>query len=218
MCRMSPKFAQFCFAGMMAVAAGSLAACSMSAPTFMSRKKIEVVEDVRHLNMETARLDKAALSDIAGEYLDHGDGPVHVTVTYDPAVRGNTAMMATDNAARISSSLRRLNVGDVEAEILPVHGQAASTTLISYTNYTARAPGGCANFDTLDDNDPGNYRDYELGCSTETYIARQVARPQDLLGREGNENLEDGRKWGNVVEYHKEQVRNQPLNGEQASE
>ncbi len=214
----SRKITQVCFAGMLVMAAGSLSACSMDSPTFMAQKHVEVVEDVKHIEVETAQLDEETITAIGAEYLRRGDGPIDIVVTYNPAARGNTAMMATDNAARITSVLGRMNVRDVKTQILPIRDAEASQTLLSYTAYTARAPQGCGDMELVDDAAHENYREYGLGCSTETYLARQISRPQDLLGRDDVEVVEDGRKRANVVEAYKTRIQNEGLTTERPSD
>lgn len=210
----SHKLAKYYFTGMLIIAAIALSGCSFDSPTFYSQKKVEVSEEVRHIEAETTQLDKATLSAIATDYLEQGDGPLDIVVTYNPSARGNSAMMASDNAARISQTLGHMNVNNVNIEILPIHHASVSKTLISYTAYTAHAPQGCTDFAMIDDSAHENFRPYELGCSTETYLARQIARPQDLLGRDGDEGVEDGRKRANVVEAYKSRVQNETLNAE----
>lgn len=213
----SRKITNIIFGGIVIAAATSLSACSLDAPSFATQKKVEVVQDVYQMELETAKLDETVLHGVAEHYLDQGAGPVAVTVTYDPASRGNTAMKATDNAARIASALRHLHVADVSTEILPVHGQDTSLALLSFTSYTARAPEDCGQMEAVDDTRLENYRDYELGCSMAGYFAQQVARPRDLLGGDEVTGEASARKRANVVEDYKARVRNPALQAERAS-
>lgn len=195
-----------------------LSACSLHEPTFYSPRKVEVVESTGNLKLETSQIDKAALSGIASDYRSHGDGEILVTVTYNPSDRANSAMAATDNAAMMVRSLRENGVTNVKTDILPVVNSQQSMTHIQYTRYDARMPEGCTNM--LDDGDMESdaYRDYELSCTTNDYIARQVANPKDLLGRGHSQEPTDGRKRGNVVEGHKGMMANEPLEGYVATE
>ena len=59
--------------------------------------------------------------------------------------------------------------------------------------------------------------DYRLGCTIETQISRQVARPGDLEGRDTMDNP-DGRKTANTVEPYMTGAPNPALTGETASE
>ena len=212
------RIKQVVFAGVAVFAVFSLSACSLDSPTNLSQKKVEVIEDIRHIEAETSSFDDETLKAIAYHYNDHGEGNIDVVVTYNPASKSNTAMKATDNAAHISAILRSHQVGHVKTEILPVHDDGASMTLMSYTTYRAQAPSGCGDMDGIDDSSHENYRDYGLGCSTETYIARQVARPKDLLGRDGIVEEDDGRKRALVVEAFKWRVQNEPMEVDRASD
>lgn len=197
--------------GLLPVLLSLTAGCTLDSPTYYAQKKVEIVAQEQHYEMDAKKLDRQAARRIAADYARYGDGSVKITVTYDPKDSGNTAMMATDSAARIASLLRAEGVNAVESEILPVSGAGASTVLLSYDGYVARAPEGCDDFATIDDTAHENYRDYELGCSTETYIARQIARPKDLLGRDAITEETDARKRANAVEGYKWTVRNDIL-------
>ncbi|MCB9990822.1 MAG: hypothetical protein H6867_05515 [Rhodospirillales bacterium] len=214
---MNRKITQIALAGLMLGAVAVLPACSLDSPTFYAQKKVEVVEDTRHIEAETSSLDAAALKAIAYEYDDHGEGALEVVVTYNPTSKSNTAMKASDNAARIAQGLRDNGVRNVKTEILPIHDDKPSLTQMSYTSFTAQAPEGCGDLDKIDDSSHENYRDYGLGCSTETYIARQIVRPKDLLGRDDIVDEEDGRKRGLVVESFKWAVQNEPMEADRAS-
>ncbi len=60
-------------------------------------------------------------------------------------------------------------------------------------------------------------KDYKLGCSIETYVSRQIARPKDLLGNDNMGNA-DGRPRVNGVEPYMTGAPNKELSGETASE
>lgn len=191
------------FAGLLLSAATQLTACSMDSPTFFSQKRVEVVEETYSGEFETAAVDKAILEGIGRHYLFHGEGPVNVVVTYNPKGKsGNTAMNASDAAARIASALHKHDIKDVKTDILPIHESDKSMTSIEYMMLRAQAPTGCSLMEDVDDSRNENYRDYQLGCSTESFIAQQVAKPKDLLGRVSAEEP-DARIQANTVELYK---------------
>ncbi|PJB71909.1 MAG: hypothetical protein CO093_04110 [Alphaproteobacteria bacterium CG_4_9_14_3_um_filter_47_13] len=180
-----------------------VASCTLDSPTYLSQKKVEVVETTQQFEMETAKLDNAALKQIAAHYAGHGDGAVDVTVTYNPKAADNSAMMASNQAARIASALRAQEIGTVRTEILPVYESGSSMAYLTYKAYRAQAPEGCNNLEQIDDSAHENFRDYKLGCSTESYIAQQIARPADLLGRANTSEEADARKRANAIEAYK---------------
>lgn len=206
------KLTQVLAAGILAVSGASLTGCSLDTPTAFTQKKVEVIEDTRVLE-ETAILDEDALRVIADQYMSSGHGPIDITVTYNPASKTNTARKASEQAARVAQILKRNSVTDVETEILPVHNDQ-SLTVISYTYYTAQAPSGCGFLENISDEDLQDYKDYRIGCSTETYLAQQIARPKDLVGENEIEEDLDGRKQANVLGAYKVRLQNPRIRAE----
>jgi len=70
----------------------------------------------------------------------------------------------------------------------------------------------------IEDRDHRTDLEYKMGCSVETMIARQIARPGDLLGRAPNSVYKDGRRISNQIEGVRSGAMNEPLGGESASE
>jgi len=155
---------------------------------------------------------------IADHYNHYGDGPVEVTVLYDPVSKKNTAMNAANAADRIASFLRTKGVRHVHADALPINGQGdLSETMISYDTVTAHAPAGCTTSGGLDGKQTAADENYIYGCNIETMISRQIANPRDLAGRDGLD-AGSGRRQANVVEGYKTGAPNDSLEGESASE
>lgn len=204
--------------GFVLAAAVTLGGCTLDSPTTFSQKRAEVVAQPFHYEFETALVDTAALETIGRAYHRYGAGPLDLTVTYNPsAARGNTAMTATENAARIARVLARMGAETVRTDIMPVMGAEISMAHFDFSGTVARAPEGCTTFEDVDDSAHENYRDYVLGCGTETYVARQISQPSDLLGR-AETDTEDGRRLGNVISgSYRSGVPNESLDGEMAS-
>ena len=57
-----------------------------------------------------------------------------------------------------------------------------------------------------------------ISASQVSSIARQIARPSDLLGRAPNSVYKDGRGISNQIEGVRSGAMNEPLGGESASE
>lgn len=190
-------------AGCVSAAGLSLGGCSMDMPTALSQKPAEVVQETKRIELNASEVDDQVLAGIAQDYLYSGDGPVDLTVTYNPASKTNTAMMASDNVARMAAALKRNKVPVVRTDILPVSGAETSLALFRFAGYRAQMPSGCTNFEDIDDKVHENFRAYQLGCSTESYIAQQVARPRDLLGRGDIQEETGARKHANNIEAYK---------------
>ncbi len=180
-----------------------LPACSMDVPTTLTHNKAQVIEEMYRAETATAELDNEKLKWVASDYRDKGAGPISVTVTYNPKSKDNTASRASGNAARIAAVLRKEGRTEVNTEILPIHNSDSSKTLLNYVSYRAEPPKGCNNFEDIDDTVHEDYRKYELGCSTESYLAQQVARPADLLGRGAVREELGARKHANNLEGYK---------------
>ena len=211
------KMSRFLLAGFFLAGLFSVTGCTLDAPTYMSQKKVEVTTRQERIEQETATLDDPALRQIAAYYADHGDGPVDIVVTYNPQSRDNTARHATDSAAHMASVLHKEGVRDVKTDILPIHASDKSVTYVKYMSYEAQAPEGCVGMEDINDIAHENYRDYQLGCSTETYLAKQIAKPKDLLGRTEVTEETDARKRANAVEAYKWTTGSQPLEAESTS-
>jgi pilus biogenesis lipoprotein CpaD len=189
--------------GCAVVLATGLGACSMQTDTDMPQyKKVRLERGPAEQAMPVAALDAAALEAFAKEYNSLGDGPVELTVTYDPRSRTNTAMNATEHAARIARELRYHGVTDVRTSILPVNAQGdGAEALMRYEAVTAHAPEGCDYMGGLDGKDTMPQDDYVYGCTTQMLLARQVARPKDLAGRDDLAPRDARRAVGSVETY-----------------
>lgn len=182
-----------------------MAACSMDHPTFVNQGKMTVEEKPYHTELSTADLNDKAGSAVASDYSYKGTGPLKVTVTYNPKSRYyNTAMKATNAAADFARMLKKNGVEDIQTDILPVHNSETSMTYISYTRYSASPAEGCGEtIDEIDDYQKDAYRSYKLGCSVQTYMAQQMAKPADLLGRSDVHEETGARKHANNIEGYK---------------
>jgi type IV pilus biogenesis protein CpaD/CtpE len=181
---------------------------------------IETYRTEMALEAETATLDAGKLEQVSRHYWAHGDTPLMMTVTYDPHSKTNTAMKATKEAARLKGILSKQGTQSVHTDIMPVRDSGdVSKTLMTYDAVNARAPAECG--DVKVDRNFTNWdkvgEDYQLGCSSESYFAKQIARPKDLHGNDVMD-ITDGRLQANTVELTKGGQANPALKGESASE
>ena len=200
-----------------------LGACSQDHKGNVSLKRVEVHQEQFAKQVTSHDLKQSDLEALAADYNRYGgDDPLTLSVQYDPASSENTAMNATRHASKLANGLRAAGVTNVKTEILPVVGVGDhSRTLITYERYSAHKPEGCGTMPGMDNTttDWEAMRDYGFGCSVEDKIARQIARPKDLLGNDrGLEGEDDGRRASNIIETYRLGEPNEPLEGEQASE
>lgn len=196
-----------------------LSGCEMYSESIVSDRRVQVREEKLTEQVETASLDSDAIAGMIYRYAKSGNGPVDVTVTYDPESKTNTAMRAGDEAARISSVMRKEGASEIVTGILPVRAQGAgSQTIISYSAYQAVAPQNCGLMPGIKELSIDHDPDYRLGCTVETIFAKQISNPSDLLGGARPSSASDGRVNTNVVEAYRMGTQNKPLKGQEASE
>jgi type IV pilus biogenesis protein CpaD/CtpE len=189
----------------------------LDVPEFTARHRPTLHEASFSREAPTEELDFDAVHAIGGQYGRTGEGPVSVSVTYDPKSRTNTASHATSEAARIAVTLHKSGVADVKTEVLPAAAKGGkSTTLISFRTLGVEAAEDCYMMGGVGRKPTGVDRDYPIGCTTETLMARQTAHPRDLQGKAG---LDDGsgRRQYLVVEPYVEGKPNPPLTNTQSA-
>lgn len=206
----------------------SATACTLEEPTWVNSSRVEVHEEGFTDTFETSNLDPGTLRAIGVNYYRYGNGPMDVAVSYDPSSKTNTRVAADAEVKRIQTELTRQGVRNLRITATPAERSGdISKTIVSFPALTARGPEDCSmmpgyeNYQTRTaENAEGHPKDYRIGCSIETLIAKQVARPGDLLGRPGFETNSDARRQEAVVwkrgYYSNESFR--PLEGERASD
>ena len=188
----------------------SVSGCSdnhLYTPTFQVTNKMQVKKQKFETITPTKEVSDSELSNVSYHYEKHGEGRVNILVTYNPEVAGNSALRATDEAARISDSLRMQGVTNLQAEILPVQDHE-SQTVISYIGYTAEKPEGC-DINAMEQRDVHAnemQRNYEYGCTMMDYMTRQIARPRDLLGSDKISPATGNRESISVRQYESNEL------------
>lgn len=215
------KRSLFSFSLLLGASVGMLAACEtiVHEPTHLSQSKIKVEEDKIFEDVAVDALDADSLLALSHHYNRHGDGGIDLTVTYDPGASQGSAMRAGDDVVRIAKALRDGGADRVNANILPVKDQGPqSRALISYRAYTASGPDDCGDIPGLKEANVDSDEDYELGCSLKAVMAKQIARPKDMRDRSHKDTTSDGRAASNIIEAYRTGARNEPLDGESASD
>ncbi len=197
----------------------SLVGCNLYEPTKVTDKRVQVKAESFVEDVEVSRVDDAYIAAIARHYTRYGEGDMDLILTYDPRSYRNTAMQATNKVSDIAVALRDYGVENINPNIMPIKAQGdVPRLLVSYEGYTAHAPDDCDLMAGLDRSvELGSQRDYKLGCSIETMVARQVSRPGDLLGKEQTDMKTEGRSASNIVDVSRTGALNAPLEGETAS-
>jgi type IV pilus biogenesis protein CpaD/CtpE len=213
---------RFFLTGCALVSVLTLGACDAAVyknnPSFVTTSHAEVYQDRTEQEFATGTLKDTQMTALAHAYWSNGDGPMAVSITYDPHSKTNTAMRASTQAADLTAALKAKGIKTIQSGTLAVADSGASSrTLISYNTLVARPPGECdeplnMNFAEREHN-PG----YRLGCSVEIYTAKQIARPSDLTGNNIMDN-NSGRRDANIIEGYQSGQPNPDLKGVNASE
>lgn len=188
--------------------------------------RAQVVEDQFTDTFETAKINGGMLHAISTYYDRYGNGTMNVVVSYDPQSRLNSLPRAEKSLVAIQSALARNGIRDVKGALSPMNGSGdVSTTLVSFPAITASAPVGCGMMPGYKDpsedipNDTNIDPTYGYGCTIETLLSKQIARPSDLMGRGGFETNGDGRRAERVLStrgYYGDK-ENTKLDGENAT-
>lgn len=202
-----------------------LGGCQMNSETWVNQSRVEVHDDQFTDTFETAKLDSGMLRAIGVSYYRYGNGPMNVVVGYDPKSRSNTSAKAAQEASRISTELRKNGVKDLTIQTIALAGTAdRSLTTVTFPALVAKAPDKCGTIPGYDSPTgtpmaAEGVPHYELGCTIETLMAKQIARPGDLLGRPGFETNADGRRSQTVTgdRGYYDNKSNPPLEGESSS-
>lgn len=169
---------------------------------------------------ECGRADPEIAQNIAEHYEKAGEGAVTLTLRY-PAGNSAEARRAGRAGANYKKLLEEHGIRDVSVDMLPLSAEFQDSVdmTVNYHAWKASAPVGCG-----PQRMPGIHgtegmpamSGYKIGCETETYISRMVARPKDLKGRAG---LPDGdsQREGMMQEDYRDGVPNAPLEGFSAS-
>lgn len=189
-----------------------LVACTQSTPSMMNVSPVEVAKETVVEQIALEDMNDSTLAQLANHYRKNGQGPLELTMTYDPKARDFTAMGAVNELKKVSHALKYKGVNNMVTQTLAV-SEGKPSLMVSYDMIMAYAPSDCTPMPGLDNNLTGrDIGDYKFGCAVESMLARQIARPADL---EGNATLgkRDARRESVVIEEYSAGVPRQPLEG-----
>ena len=204
---------------LMFAALASTSACRTYKEGTLTEKKIQVSEEkyVREFAVDGAHYD--VLKEISNHYSRYGGAGMHMSLIYNPASNDVTAMKATQAAADISDWLRREGgVQSIRSDILPVRNAPVMKAIISYASYSAKGPDCDSLLSGFEDRNHKTDLDYEMGCTVQTVIARQISRPKDLMGRDYENTHTEARGISNQIEGYRTGAQNEALGGEGTTE
>ncbi len=189
-----------------------VSACTQYTPSMMSTSTAQLSNTTTMEQVPLAYINDATLSDLASHYKAHGTSALDLTMTFDPKSKSFTAMNAVHKLKHITADLKKKNVVNVTTQTAAIE-KGTPSLLISYDMVQALAPLGCDLMPGLESSDTTRFiPDYKFGCSKETMLARQIARPKDLLG---NDAMDDagGRRAAIVTDGYKGGVPRAPIEG-----
>lgn len=203
------------FALSLIVALGGLSACSrMYKEGTLTQNRMQVAQEKYVREIPLGGAYQSEINEVSKHYSRHGDDVMVLTIAYNPAMQGQGAMRASQMAADISSQLRSNGITNVKTDVLPIKDLAVMTAMFSYDSYSAKPPKDCDMMSGFEDRDHGDNMDYEMGCTVETVMSRQISRPKDLLGRDFENTHNDARGISNQIDGLHTGERNEPLGGE----
>lgn len=178
----------------------------------MQLKQAEKIETITARN----KIDSKQLQKIAKDWKKTSDDVMLLQMVYNNNIKGQST-----RAIRVASSykraLRDFGVSNIKIEMKPNSNYKGNhpQVKIKYNAWKTATPIGCEGMYM-----PGYYGaempdyplKYKMGCSSETMIGKMVARPKDLLGKEGLPSG-DSRREGSIVENYKAGVPNERMEG-----
>jgi len=189
-----------------------LVACTQSTPSMMNVAPVELSRETVVEQIALDDVNDRLLSHLANHHRKSSNGPLELTMTYDPTSKDFTAMNAVNELKGVSKALKYKGVHDMVTQTMAVP-EGSPSLMVSYDTVLAHAPSGCDPMPGLNNNITGrDLGDYKFGCGVESMIARQIARPADL---EGNATLakRDARREAAVIDGYAAGIPREPLEG-----
>ncbi len=182
----------------------TVSGCTQTTPSMMNENKPRLTEQTQIDQIPVKEVTEAHLSLLAENYRRYGEGPVELTVSFDPSSRTYTAMKAVNDLSRMAETLRVKGVSHVKTSTLPEKGVDPALS-IHYQTVSVSAPKDCSPMPGMDGYETNRsfQEGYRFGCGIETQLARQIYRPADLKGT-GTMESSDGRRATAVSEAYRD--------------
>lgn len=207
-----------CSALVSVLALGACDTLIYGGPSQLTQSKAELYKDQFATEVETGSLSDGQINGIARGYWSNGNGPMNVSVTFDPQSKTNTAKKANTEALKLTTALKKYGVKNIQYGTTAIEQTGAlSRTMISYDSVKAQPPKDCPEPLGMKFAEGDFGDDYKMGCSIETFTARQIARPADLAGTRVMDS-NSGRRDANLLEFYQSGQPNPDLKGLNASE
>ncbi len=170
-----------------------LNACTQNTPSMMNTSPVQVSQTTLMEQIPLNNLNDQIIEALAHHYNQNGVSDLDLTMTYNPTSSSFTAMNAVHELGHIKAALQKKNITNVMTQTLAVSNGSPSL-IISYDVMQAAAPHDCTSMPGLERDDTTRFLgDYKFGCSIETMLSKQIARPSDLQGNAGL-GQRDGRR------------------------
>ena len=138
----------------------------------------------------TNEVNYAYLSELANEYTRHGSSPMYVILAYNPEAK-NGKLTSFNKSNIIKGQLAKLGIKNAVVKTMPVI-DAQEEVVVGYDHVTAKGPENCGKMPGHGV-ETGHQDNYGLGCTVKDMIAKQVAYPSDLTGKDEMSTFEAGR-------------------------
>lgn len=171
---------------------------SMYEETTVTPRKIELHEERFVERLNTADINHDYLAGLAGDYKRYGDSPLYVVFAYNPDAAGIEKASVINRAAITKGLLSKMDITNAVIKTLPI-AEAHDNVVVAYDKLTATGPQNCGVMPGSHGTETGTYGDYGIGCTVMDMMAKQIARPRDLKGREGLGGMYDGSRAAAIV-------------------
>lgn len=200
------------FSAMTVALALLLGGCSMTTPSQVRTGDIVLKDSAQVQTRELDQFTRADAALLASDYKRNNHGALSAVVSFDR--RDVRALKeAKAQVARIARDLAAEGVHKLQAEYVAVDDpHLYNQVVFSYAALVATPPDHCSRM-------PGNQggedlaamHDYQISCESKAVLSQMIARPEDLLGRDGKTDS-TARREGAVVETYQDGTPNQLFN------
>ena len=195
-------FATLCAAALLG-ACGNRDVPYMLESSRMNEAPITLEHERVVIKKPVSTLQDSDIEQAASQYTRKGEGPLYIVVS-ESAQGGKTnapASAITPSALAAKFASLGVPATAIIASSVPQE-QGPAVVLIAFDALGAKAPEDCQRMPGMDSPNTATREtfDYKLGCGVKDMVARQVAKPSDLMGVAGLGGENDGQRAANVVD------------------